>query len=188
MSSSKSGKTPKTDNGPDGKISALIARVLELPDDLQSLDGSTHLADLGVGLDSFDAMRLIAALEKEFGVTIEETELSLDLFESIDSIASLIRAKLDLKPKRAISGRSPMQYVIAHEFDSICHRHAAKIAVVEEANRISYEQLRQPALSGATMAPTRATAKNAATNSAESGIRHCRDRIADYKIPTRIEF
>jgi acyl carrier protein len=79
------------------RVGALIRRVLELPDDIPLLDLEARLADLGVSLDSFDILRLIAALEEGFGIVLEETDLTVSAFESIGSIVSLVRDKLEVK-------------------------------------------------------------------------------------------
>jgi acyl carrier protein len=45
----------------------------------------------GLGLDSVDALRLVAALEEEFDITIDDTELTPSTFEHIGSLVYLVR-------------------------------------------------------------------------------------------------
>lgn len=87
-------KTLVSDDGLIQKVSALISANFELPVDFFPLHEHTRLYGSGVGLDSFDALRLVAALEEEFDITIEDTELTPSTFESVGSIILLIRGKL----------------------------------------------------------------------------------------------
>ncbi len=87
-----------TDNGLVEKLCALIARTLDLPPDLLSAQAETRLYSRGISLDSFDALRLLAALEEEFEITIDDTEITPSTFESIGSVVSLIQTKLVSHP------------------------------------------------------------------------------------------
>ena len=58
----------------------------EIPDD-QALFGPNSL-----GLDSVDALELVLALEKEFGVKIGSSEESRQALATVNSLAGFIRA------------------------------------------------------------------------------------------------
>jgi len=45
-------------------------------------------------LDSMDVLRLIAALEQEFGISIPAFDVSLETFDTQESIVALISGKL----------------------------------------------------------------------------------------------
>lgn len=87
-------KTLVSDDGLVQKISALISANFELPADFLPLHAQTRLYGSGIGWDSFDALRLVSALEEEFDITIEDTELTPSTFESVGSLISLIQGKL----------------------------------------------------------------------------------------------
>jgi acyl carrier protein len=76
------------------KIGNLLSATFELPSDFLPVGYDTNLAGLGVGLDSLDALRLVAALEKEFDIIIDETELTPSMFQSVGSLTSLVWEKL----------------------------------------------------------------------------------------------
>jgi acyl carrier protein len=44
----------------------------------------------GLGLDSVDALQLVVALEKNFGLKIQDAELARAILESVDSIAAAV--------------------------------------------------------------------------------------------------
>ncbi len=46
-------------------------------------------------LDSMDVLRLITELEKTFSISISAFEVSLEMFDTIDSIANVIHSKLN---------------------------------------------------------------------------------------------
>lgn len=62
----------------------LSVKAEEIPDD------SPIFGD-GLGLDSIDALELVVALQKEFGVQITDDDMSI--FRSVMTIADFIRAK-----------------------------------------------------------------------------------------------
>jgi len=77
------------------KIRAFIAghvRHRELPDD----------ADIfATGfVNSLFAMQLVMFVEKEFGVTVEDEDLEIDNFRSVDAIAALVERKAAAAPRR----------------------------------------------------------------------------------------
>ena len=73
------------------QVCVLVARTLDLPPDLRPVGAETRLYGRGLGLDSVDALRLVAALEEEFDITIDDTELTPSIFERIGSLVSLVR-------------------------------------------------------------------------------------------------
>jgi len=55
----------------------------------------TRLVGTSLGLDSIDAIELVLALEGEFGVAIDESDLSLHDFDTLRTIALLVERNLD---------------------------------------------------------------------------------------------
>lgn len=47
----------------------------------------------GLGLDSVDALELVVALEKEFGVKIRSQELGREVFSSVATLSQFIEAR-----------------------------------------------------------------------------------------------
>lgn len=73
------------------QICVLVARTLDLPSDLRPNGAETRLYGNGLGLDSADALRLVAALEEEFDITIDDAELTPSTFERIGSLVFLVQ-------------------------------------------------------------------------------------------------
>ncbi len=73
------------------RLKELIIGALNLegmsPDDIG--DDEPLFGD-GLGLDSVDALELVVALEKEYGVTIEGQEATRDAFTSVATLARLV--------------------------------------------------------------------------------------------------
>ena len=65
----------------------LEVRPEDIPDD-EALIGSPRF-----GLDSIDALELVLAIEKEFGVKIGSSEESRAALGSVNKLAAFIRAK-----------------------------------------------------------------------------------------------
>jgi acyl carrier protein len=73
------------------QVCALVVRTLDLPPDCLPVGVETRLYGSGLGVDSLDALRLVAALEERFDVIIDDGELTPSTFECVGSIVSLIR-------------------------------------------------------------------------------------------------
>src|SRR5688572_15724518 len=56
------------------RVCALITNALDLPRDFRLVE-ETRLHGSGLGVDSLDALRLVAELEDEFNITVDDTEL-----------------------------------------------------------------------------------------------------------------
>ena len=77
------------------RLQTLICTTLKLedvrPDDIpqdEPLIGSTRL-----GLDSLDALELVLAIEREFGVKIGSSEESRHALTSVGTLASYLRSR-----------------------------------------------------------------------------------------------
>ncbi|HXU33291.1 MAG TPA: acyl carrier protein [Thermoanaerobaculia bacterium] len=70
------------------KIKEFLSRFFKNHD----LQPSEDIFSLGF-VNSLLAMQLVAFVEKEFGLTVEDEDLDLDNFRSIDAISALIARK-----------------------------------------------------------------------------------------------
>ena len=58
----------------------------EIPDD-EALFG-------GMELDSMATLEIVAAIEEAFGITVEDDELTVELFGSVNALAEYVAAKV----------------------------------------------------------------------------------------------
>lgn len=78
----------------EGRIKRLIVERLKLDIDPASIDAAAPLfGGEGMRLDSIDALEIVLGLEQEFGIKIADQEMGARQLESVEAIASLIRAK-----------------------------------------------------------------------------------------------
>ncbi len=82
----------------DVKKRIKIVLTENLPGDVTSreLENDTPLLDLGVGVDSVSRLELLVALEEEFRIKLDESEITPGFFETIDSISHHISQKLNV--------------------------------------------------------------------------------------------
>ena len=81
---------------------AMLSRIKQLLVEalrLEGVDPSTIADDAplfgtGLGLDSVDALELVVALEKEFGIRIENHEVGKDAFASVGALAAFVDGRL----------------------------------------------------------------------------------------------
>lgn len=80
----------------------MVARIKQLIIDALNLDGMTPemiedhqpLFGEGLGLDSVDALELIVAFEKEFGIKIRSHQLDREVFASVSSLARFVEGQV----------------------------------------------------------------------------------------------
>lgn len=64
--------------------------AVPLPD---IIEASTGLLGEGIGLDSVETLKLVCAIEEEFGLTIDESELTAARFKTVASLAAFVDEK-----------------------------------------------------------------------------------------------
>jgi acyl carrier protein len=78
------------------RVKELIVKQLKLDIEPAAIADAAPLfgdsAD-GLGLDSIDALELVLGLEKEFGIKVQDEEVGVKAFASVDALCDFIRAK-----------------------------------------------------------------------------------------------
>ena len=76
------------------RIKRLIVESLNLEGMSPEMIGDeTPLFGEGLGLDSVDALELVVALEKEFGIKIKSQEIGREVFSSVSTLSEFIGAR-----------------------------------------------------------------------------------------------
>ena len=78
------------------ELKILIIETLRLEDVMPNdIIDDAPLFGNGLGLDSVDALEIVVALEKTYGVIIEDEEVGKKAFASIDVLADFVLEKKD---------------------------------------------------------------------------------------------
>jgi acyl carrier protein len=80
-------RAPPTAGEFDARVRRVIARSLGL----QASDAPAAVEARLLGIDSLDALRLLASLEEEFGIEVDDEALVPAAFESVDAVCCLVR-------------------------------------------------------------------------------------------------
>ena len=76
-------------------IKEILVTILEKDRTVLDADSATTpLLGRGIGLDSIDALTLVTALEERFDIAIEDPDLTVNLFESIATLADYVLTQL----------------------------------------------------------------------------------------------
>ena len=76
------------------KIKQVLVDELMLPHGPEEITDATPLfGPEGLGLDSVDALQLVVALEKHFGLKVADAEVAKKVLHSVDSIAEALAQK-----------------------------------------------------------------------------------------------
>lgn len=79
----------------EGKIKRIMISELEIkPSVLAACDSTTALLGKGVGLDSIETLSLVAGIEKEFDIQIDDHDLTVDLFKSLGTLVEYVLEKI----------------------------------------------------------------------------------------------
>ena len=59
----------------------------------EMIEDEAPLFGEGLGLDSVDALELVVALEKEFGIRIKSQEIGREVFSSVSTLSTFIEGR-----------------------------------------------------------------------------------------------
>ena len=78
-----------------GRIKRLIVESLSLEGlTPESIGDDDRLFGGGLGLDSVDALELVVALEKEYGISVASDEVERSVFASVSTLAAFVEKRL----------------------------------------------------------------------------------------------
>jgi acyl carrier protein len=75
------------------KVKSLIVRRLKLEIEPASIQDDAPLFGEGLGLDSIDALELVLGLEQEFGIKVQDEEVGVKAFASVNALCDFIEQK-----------------------------------------------------------------------------------------------
>jgi len=74
------------------EVRTLVAETLGITDRLDSLDASTRLVGSLPELDSLGVAELVAEIEDKFGFDIDFSDVTIDMFETLGTLAAFVDA------------------------------------------------------------------------------------------------
>jgi acyl carrier protein len=77
------------------EVKQLLDDTLELGDRVQDFDESTLLLGDLPELDSMAVVTLVAAIEDQYGVLVEDDEISAETFETFGNLVAFVDQKLN---------------------------------------------------------------------------------------------
>lgn len=80
------------------RVKKMIVRAVKLKIPPDKIENDVALFGGGIGLDSIDALELVIALEKEFGVRIPDSSVGKKVLVSVETIVSYIKENTGGKP------------------------------------------------------------------------------------------
>ena len=76
------------------QLKQIIAHELDANIPLESIHDNSSLYEEGLALDSISIVNLIVLVEEKFGISLEDNEVNLATFSSVNSLAELLEKKL----------------------------------------------------------------------------------------------
>jgi len=78
----------------EGRIKKIIVENLELGAKVKPLTDETPLIDGGLNMDSINVLELVSLIEEEFGITVRDEDINIELLANIGSLANYVRKRL----------------------------------------------------------------------------------------------
>ena len=76
------------------EVKRIVGDVLQLGAQVESYDASTQLLGSVPEFDSMAVVSVITAVEENFGIFIEDDEVSAEVFETLGSLHEFVSSKL----------------------------------------------------------------------------------------------
>lgn len=77
------------------EVRDVLAGVLGIEDRAAALDATTPLLGSLPELDSMAVLELVEALQDQFGIEVDDEDVTAELFETLGSLAAFVDAKRD---------------------------------------------------------------------------------------------
>ncbi|MEU4154951.1 acyl carrier protein [Actinoplanes sp. NPDC026670] len=74
-------------------VKAVLVSTLGIQDRAATIDADTQLLGNLPELDSMAVLELIAALESEFGISVDDDEVTAEVFDTLGTLAALVDSK-----------------------------------------------------------------------------------------------
>jgi len=78
------------------EVKSLIGEKLGIADRLDSMDASTKLMGSLPELDSLAVAEVLAAVEERFGFEVDYADITIDMFETVGTLAAYIQVHQEL--------------------------------------------------------------------------------------------
>lgn len=78
-----------------GEVKAVLVATLGVEDRAATIDASTPLLGSLPELDSMAVLELVAALEQRFGISVDDDDVTAEVFETLGSLTEFVQQKLD---------------------------------------------------------------------------------------------
>ena len=77
------------------KIRTILVRELEIDAaTVYEVNSDTPLLGRGLGLDSMETLTLVTGIEQEFGIQVEDEELTTGIFQTLGTLTEFVVGKL----------------------------------------------------------------------------------------------
>jgi acyl carrier protein len=77
-------------------LGVILSERLKLTLERDSLREDVGLLGQGIGIDSIEVLQIVAAIEEQFSLIVDDHELKTDNFSTIGSLVTFIQRKLAL--------------------------------------------------------------------------------------------
>lgn len=77
------------------EVKDVLVKTLGVEDRADTIDASTPLLGSLPELDSMAVLELVAALEQRFGITVDDDDVTAEVFETLGSLTQFVREKLE---------------------------------------------------------------------------------------------
>ena len=77
------------------EVKEIVGEVLQLGDRIDDFDESTPLLGSVPEFDSMAVVMVLTAIEENFGISVEDDEISAEVFETMGALLQFVNAKVN---------------------------------------------------------------------------------------------
>ncbi len=77
------------------EVKAVLVETLGVEDRAASIDAGTPLLGSLPELDSMAVLELVAALEQRFGITVDDEDVTAEVFETLGTLTDFVTSKVE---------------------------------------------------------------------------------------------
>lgn len=77
------------------EVKDVLVKTLGVEDRADTIDASTPLLGSLPELDSMAVLELVSALEQRFGITVDDDDVTAEIFETLGALAQFVQEKLE---------------------------------------------------------------------------------------------
>jgi acyl carrier protein len=76
------------------RLLTILRRTVEIAEPLETITEATGLLGQGIGIDSIEVLTVVSAIEEEFEITFEDSDLKVAHFATVGALVTFVERRV----------------------------------------------------------------------------------------------